>query len=53
VVVPDPAGFTRRNLDTGADLGSSAVHGLPSGGTATPLGATVVYRLPDRVLAYR
>jgi outer membrane protein assembly factor BamB len=52
VVVPDPAGFTRRNLDTGADLGSSAVHGLPAGGTASPVGRTIVYRLPDRVLVY-
>ncbi|MDQ1663615.1 MAG: hypothetical protein QOJ68_3595 [Blastococcus sp.] len=53
VVVPDPAGFTRRNLDTGTELGSSAVPGLPAGGTASPAGATIVYRLPDRVLAYR
>jgi outer membrane protein assembly factor BamB len=53
VVVPDPAGFTRRNLDTGAELGSSAVSGLPTGGTASLVGATIVYRLPDRVLAYR
>ena len=53
VVVPDPAGFTRRNLDTGAELGSSAVSGLPAGGTATPAGATVIYRLPDRVVAFR
>ena len=53
VVVPDPGGFTRRNLDTGAELGSSAVPGLPAGGTAWPAGATIDYRLPDRVLAYR
>jgi hypothetical protein len=53
VVVPDAGGFTRRNLDTGAELGSSAVHGLPAGGTATRVGSTIVYRLPDQVLAYR
>lgn len=53
VVVPDPAGFTRRNLDTGAELGSSAVHGLPTDGTASAVGATIVYRLPDRVLAFQ
>jgi outer membrane protein assembly factor BamB len=53
VVVPDPAGFTRRNFATGAELGSSAVRGLPAGGTASAFGATIVYRLPDRVLAFR
>jgi outer membrane protein assembly factor BamB len=53
VVVPDAGGFTRRNLDSGAELGSSAVRGLPAGGTATRVGATIVYRLPDRALAYR
>jgi hypothetical protein len=53
VVVPDPAGFTRRNLETGAELGSSAVPGLPLGGTASLVGASIVYRLPDQVLAYR
>jgi outer membrane protein assembly factor BamB len=53
VAVPGPGGFTRRNLDTGAELGSSAVHGLPAGGTAWAVGGTIVYRLPDRVLAYR
>lgn len=53
VVVPDPAGFTRRDLATGAELGSSAVHGLPAGGTAASAGATIVYRLPDRVIAFR
>jgi outer membrane protein assembly factor BamB len=53
VVVPDPAGFTRRNLESGVDLGSSAAPGLPAGGTASLVGGTIVYRLPDRVLAYQ
>jgi hypothetical protein len=29
------------------------VAGLPAGGLAGRIGATIVYRLPDRVLAYR
>jgi outer membrane protein assembly factor BamB len=53
VFVPDDAGFTRRELATGAELGRSAVAGVPAGGVADSVGPTIVYRLPDRVLAYR
>ena len=53
VLVPDDAGFTRRELATGKELGRSAVAGVPAGGVAERVGPTVVYRLPDRVLAYR
>lgn len=53
VLVPDTAGFTRRELATGKELGRSAVAGVPAGGVAGSVGTTIVYRLPDRVLAYR
>ncbi|MGZ4656550.1 MAG: outer membrane protein assembly factor BamB family protein [Blastococcus sp.] len=53
LLVPDAAGFTHRDAATGKELGRSAVAGVPAGGVAGRVGPTVVYRLPDRVLAYR
>jgi hypothetical protein len=51
--VPEEGGFVARNPSTGAETGRSAVDGLAAGGVSTPVGDVVVYRLPDRVLAYR
>jgi outer membrane protein assembly factor BamB len=53
LLVPDDRGFTARDAQSGDEVGRSAVDGLPAGGTASGAGAVVVYRLPDRVLAYR
>ena len=38
---------------TGAELGRSAADDLPDGGPGGGVGPDVVFRLPDRVLAYR
>lgn len=53
VLVPGAGGFVRRNPATGAEVGRSVVAGVPPGGVASSLGPVVVYRLDDRVLAYR
>jgi outer membrane protein assembly factor BamB len=53
VLVPEADAFVRRNPATGAELGRSAAAGVPEGGAASFLGPVVVYRLDDRVLAYR
>ncbi|MCU1668031.1 MAG: uncharacterized protein JWP40_958 [Blastococcus sp.] len=53
LLVPENTGFVHRDLTTGKELGRSTMPGLPAGGLAGSVGATVVYRLPDRVLAYR
>ncbi|UOY01281.1 outer membrane protein assembly factor BamB family protein [Blastococcus sp. PRF04-17] len=53
LLVPDAEGFAHRDPATGAELARSSVDGLPEGGVATGIGPVVVYRLPDRVLAYR
>ncbi|CCG04907.1 PQQ-binding-like beta-propeller repeat protein [Blastococcus saxobsidens] len=52
LAVPTADGFVYRDPVTGDEVGRSAGTGLPSGGTATVVGRTVVLRLPDRVLAY-
>jgi outer membrane protein assembly factor BamB len=53
LLVPAADGFVRRDPTTGTELGRSAVTGLPEGGVASALGPVVVYRLDDRVIAYR
>jgi outer membrane protein assembly factor BamB len=53
LLVPDEDGFSRRDPASGDELGHSAAADVPPGGTATGVGPVVVYRLPDRVLAYR
>src|SRR4051794_17318608 len=53
LLVPADGGFVRRDRVTGAELGRSAVTGLPDGGIATSVGPVVVLRLPDRVQTYR
>ena len=52
ILLPDEQGFSSRDPLTGAELGRSAVEGLPSGGAASAVGPVVVLRLDDRVLAY-
>jgi outer membrane protein assembly factor BamB len=53
LLVPDEDGFVHRDPETGAEVGRSAVTGLPEGGVASGAGPAVVYRLDDRVLGYR
>jgi outer membrane protein assembly factor BamB len=53
LVVPEASGFVRVDGTTGKTVGRSSVAGLASGGVADRIGGTVLYRLPDRVLAYR
>jgi outer membrane protein assembly factor BamB len=53
LLVPEEGAFVARNPSTGQETSRSVVDGLPSGGVATPVGDVVVYRLPDRVTAYR
>jgi hypothetical protein len=53
VLVPEDGGFVLRDLSTGAELGRATVTDLPPGGTSTPVGPVVVYRLADRVLGFR
>jgi outer membrane protein assembly factor BamB len=53
LLVPEADGFVRRDPATGAELGRSTVTDVPEGGLAAFLGPVVVYRLDDRVLAYR
>jgi hypothetical protein len=53
LLVPDEQGFAHRDPATGAELGRSAVTGLPEDGVATTLGPVAVYALGGRVLAYR
>jgi len=49
-VRPDEVGASKVRV---AEVGRSTVDALPPGGISTPVGDVVVYRLPDRVLAYR
>ncbi|WP_448627071.1 outer membrane protein assembly factor BamB family protein [Geodermatophilus sp. URMC 64] len=51
--VPEESGFVVREPLSGEEVARAAVDGLPAGGTSTPVGDVVVYRLPDRVIAYR
>ncbi len=53
IVLPDEQGFSFRDPVTGAELGRSAVSGLPPSGTASVIGPVVVLRLDDRVLGHR
>jgi outer membrane protein assembly factor BamB len=53
LLVPEDDGFVHRDPLTGARRGISAAADVPEGGTASGVGPVVVYRLPDRVLAYR
>jgi outer membrane protein assembly factor BamB len=53
LLVPEDGGFLRRDAATGAELGHPAVADLPADGVATAIGPVIVYRLDDRVLAYR
>ncbi len=53
LLVPEDDGFVQRDPLSGAQLGVSAAADLPEGGTASSVDPVVVYRLPDRVLAYR
>jgi outer membrane protein assembly factor BamB len=53
VVVPEDGAFVVRDPGTGAEAGRSTASGVPTGGTATVVGRSVVYRLADRVLGYR
>jgi outer membrane protein assembly factor BamB len=54
VLVPEEDGFVRRDLATGDEVERLEVsRGLPEDGRAAVVGPVVVYRLPDRVTAYR
>jgi hypothetical protein len=53
LLVPEEGAFVARSPATGQEASRSAVDGPPTGGVATPVGDVVVYRLPDRVIAYR
>jgi outer membrane protein assembly factor BamB len=54
LLVPDEDGFVRRDPATGEETGRVPVlGGLAPGGRASVIGPVVVYRLPDRVVAYR
>jgi hypothetical protein len=52
-VVPEQGAFVVRDVATGRETSRSSVSAVPAGGTLSVLGPTVVYRLADRVLAYR
>ena len=54
MLVPDEDGFVTRDVATGEETGRSPVEGgLELGGRADVVGPVGVYRLPDRVSAYR
>jgi outer membrane protein assembly factor BamB len=53
LLVPGDDGFVQRDPATGAELGRSAVTGLPGDGVASAVGPVIVYRLDGQVLAYR
>ncbi|NYJ04567.1 outer membrane protein assembly factor BamB family protein [Petropleomorpha daqingensis] len=53
LLVPEEGAFVALNPSNGQETGRSSVDGPPTGGVATPIGDVVVYRLPDRVIAYR
>ena len=54
LLVPGEDGFVRRDLATGEEVARLPVEGgLADGGRAAVVGPVVVYRLPDRVVAYR
>jgi outer membrane protein assembly factor BamB len=52
LLVPEDGGFVRRDPATGAELGRSTAD-VPPGGVPEAVGPVIVYRLDDRVLAYR
>ena len=53
VLVPEDGAFVAVEPDTGKDQRRLSAPGLPAGGRTAVVGATVVYRLPGTVLAYR
>jgi len=53
LLVPEDGAFVARDPATGDEVSRSTVADLPAGGISTPVGDVVVYRLPDRVIAYR
>jgi outer membrane protein assembly factor BamB len=54
LLVPTADGVAQRDAFTGAELGRSAVGDeLAEGGTVSTVGPVLVYRLADRVIAYR
>jgi outer membrane protein assembly factor BamB len=53
LVVPTAEGFVHLDAVSGAEVGRSAVADLPTGGTVDTVGPVLVYRLADRVIAYR
>jgi outer membrane protein assembly factor BamB len=53
LLVPDEDGFSHRDPRSGDEVGRSAADDVPAGGTASGVGPVAVYRLTDRVLAYR
>ncbi|MCW2637573.1 MAG: uncharacterized protein JWQ99_3940 [Blastococcus sp.] len=53
LLVPEDGGFAHLDPASGDRLGASTVSDVPAGGTAAGVGPMIVYRLPDRVVAYR
>jgi hypothetical protein len=53
VTVPEDGAFVVRNPGTGEESARSTAADLPTGGRTEVIGATVVYRLPSRVIGYR
>jgi outer membrane protein assembly factor BamB len=54
VLVPEEGAVVARDVRTGAELRRMTVDAeIPAGGRAATVGPVVVYRLADRVLAYR
>jgi outer membrane protein assembly factor BamB len=53
VLVPEDGAFVARDVTTGIETGRSRVRTPAPGGTTAAVGATVVYRLADRVIGYR
>jgi outer membrane protein assembly factor BamB len=53
LLVPETGGFVLRSAATGEELGRASVSEIPENGAATAVGATVVLRLPNRVLGFR
>jgi hypothetical protein len=53
LLVPEDGAFVAVSAATGQETSRSTIDGLATGGVATPLGDVVLYRLPNRVIAYR
>jgi outer membrane protein assembly factor BamB len=53
LLVPGDGAFVQRSLASGDEVGRSAAPDVPDGGEASRVGPVVVYRVGDRVLAYR